>query len=242
MNILRWLAVGLGIALAGTSVAAGEAAGGATAAAADGLAKVGSKYFDEVAVQSGADFRGYTKVMLNPTQVAFAASWLKDMNANRIALLTRTTPEDADRIAGLVRAGFDDALARALNDASYEIVAAPGPEVLALGPRVVDLYVNAPASITMAVPSRVYTQEAGAATFAFEVRDSTTGALLVRVDDRRTAGDRGNFRSNFKITNPVTNDFYFGQLAGFWAQSSVRTLSEFKARSPVAAKPPARAD
>lgn len=242
MSTHRWLAVGLGMALAGAAMAAGQVGGGAAATAADGLVRVGSTFFDQVAVRPGADFRGYTKVMLDPTQVAFDRSWLKDMNANRITLLTRTTSEDADRIAGYVRAGFDDALARALKGAGYEIVAAPGADVLALAPHVVELYVNAPASKTMSVPSRVYTQEAGEAKFALEVRDSATGALLARVDDHRTAGDRGNFRSSFKVTNPVTNGFDFGRMADFWAQSSARSLAEFKARSPVAAGLPPPAD
>ncbi|MFO1323629.1 MAG: DUF3313 family protein [Burkholderiales bacterium] len=233
MNVHRWIAVGLGLALAGVTAAVAETAPAAAATGSDALVEVKSKRFDQVAVQPGADFRRYTKVMLNPTEVTFARSWIKDMNANRISLLTRTTPGDAERIARSVRTGFDDALAKALQRAGYAIVTAPGPDVLALSPRVVDLYVNAPASITMAVPSRVYTQDAGEATFAFDVQDATTGTLLARVDDRRTAGDRGNFRSSFMITNPVTNDRDFGQVLALWARDSVRTLDEFKQQSPM---------
>ena len=45
------------------------------AAKLDGLVRVKSKRLDVVYLQPGADFRSYTKVMLDPTEVAFAKNW-----------------------------------------------------------------------------------------------------------------------------------------------------------------------
>ena len=235
MKIRQWFAVAFGVSLiAGSAVVAAQAGNGAAASDADGLVKVESKYFDDVYLRPGVDFRGYTGVMLSPTQVTFARDWMKDMNSNRIALMQGTTVEDAERIAAEVRRGFDDVFAKAFKRAGYGIVAAPGPDVLGLSPRVIDLSINAPETVTLSLPSRVYTQNAGKATLALEVRDSTTGALLARVVDRRTAGDRGAFRSSFMITTPVTNRGDFGRLFGVWSQGCIESLDELKAQSPVA--------
>ena len=239
MKIRHWFAIACGAALvAGAAVAVAQ---GSSAASSDldGLVKVKSKHFDEVYLRPGADFRGYAKVMLNPAQVTFAKSWKKDMNFNRIALLQATTVEDADRIAEKVRAGLGDVFANAFKSAGYEIVAAPGADVLGLSLRVIDLYINAPETITLAPTSRVYTLDAGQGTLALEVRDATTGALLGRVVDRRTAGDRGSFRSSLMLTTPVSNRFDFARLFDVWARNWIESLEELKAQSPVATKGPA---
>ena len=93
--------------------------------------------------------------------------------------------------------------------------------------------VNAPKAVTTAPLSHVYTVDAGEATLVLEMRDSKTGALLERVVDRGTAGNRGNFRSSLRLTSPVTNRFDFGNLFDTWARSYVKGLAELKAQSPL---------
>ena len=240
MRIRGLFAIACGVALvAGAAVAAAQTGSSAASSDLDGLVKVKSKRFDDVYLRPGADFRGYTRVMFAPTQVTFARNWMKDMNSQPISLRQRTTPESAARIAEKVRTGFGDAFANAFKSAGYEIVAAPGPDVLNVSLRVIDLYINAPETVTLSEPSRVYTFDAGEATLALEVRDSTTGALLERVVDRRTSGDRGSFRSSFMITNPVSNRFNFDRLYDLWARSYIKSLEELKAQ-PVAMNVPAQ--
>jgi hypothetical protein len=168
--------------------------------------------------------------MLEPTQVTFAKNWLRDLNEHRIAVLQGTTVADAERIAGEIRSGLRDTFANTFRSAGYEIVAATGADVLGVSLRVFDLYINAPATVTQALPSRVYTHDAGEATLALEVRDSTTGALLGRIVDRRIAGNRGGPRA-IRITTTVSNQFDFESLFGLWARYSI---DELKAQSPVA--------
>src|SRR4029453_17133082 len=164
MNIRRWLAFALIAPLAG---------GNFNAAAADprpdGLVQVSSKRLDEVYLRPESDFRRYTKVMLLPWQVAFAKNWLKDMNDHRIAVLQGTSPQDAENIAQEMGAGLEKAFARAFQNSGYEIVATPAPDVLSVSVRLGDVYVNAPDSVTLALPSRVYTTAAGRATLSFEI-------------------------------------------------------------------------
>src|SRR4051794_19727407 len=49
----------------------------------DGLVKVKSKRLELVYLAPGADFRGYTKVMIDPTEVAFRKNWQRDQNNSR---------------------------------------------------------------------------------------------------------------------------------------------------------------
>lgn len=194
MRIRQWFAVACGAALiAGAANAAAQAGSGGAASDLDGLVEVKSQRFDHLYLRPGADFRGYTKVMLDPTQVTFAKTWLTDLNSrnSRIAVLQGTTAADADRIAEDVRSSLRNVFAGAFRSAGYEIVAASGGDVLELSLRLIDLSINAPQTVTQALPSRVYTHNAGQATLALEILDSTSGVLLGRVVDRRTAGNRG---------------------------------------------------
>lgn len=234
MRIRHWFVIACGAALlAGATVAAAQADTSAASSDLDGLVRVKSTRFDEVYLRPAADFRGYTRVMLNRAEVTFATNWRKDLNSQRIALLQTTTPEAADRIAGKMRRGLGDSFANAFKRAGYEIVAAPGANVLSLSLRVIDLSITAPDTITVSVPGRVYTFDAGAATLVLEVRDSTTKVLLGRVVDRRTAGDRGSFRSSLLIMTPVSNRDDFGRLFDLWARSYVQSLEGQKAQPPV---------
>jgi hypothetical protein len=101
---------------------------------------------------------------------------------------------------------------------------------------VFDLYINAPKTVTQALPSRVYTYDAGHATLALEVRDSATGTLLGRVVDYRTAGYRGGPRS-MRITTTASNQFDFESMFDVWATSCI---DELKAQSPLAVNVPAQ--
>ena len=88
------------------------------------------------------------------------------------------------KIVETARTGFDEIWAVAFKNVGYEVVNAPGEDVLEVAPRVVDLYVNALDRPTTG-PSRTYTVQSGEATLHMEVRDSRTGTLLGRVADRR---------------------------------------------------------
>jgi hypothetical protein len=215
-----------------------EARSGGVSADRDGLVQVESRRFDAIHVMPGADFRGYTKILLDPARVAFAESWMRDVNQGR-DLSRRTTSEDAEQIAEEARTGFGAIFTDALKSAGYEVVAAPGADVLRLSPQVVDLSITAPEKLTTSPRTRVYAADAGQATFVLQVRDSTTGALLARATDRRTAGDRGNFRNqgNLRLRYPssaVANRGDFGVLFASWARTSAQALAEFKSHSPVA--------
>ena len=239
MRIHHWCMVAVGAALlsGATAVATVVAHAGDVSTEREGLVQVQSKRFDAIYLLPGADFRGYTKIMLDPAGVAFADYWMRDVNQGR-DLSRRTSIKDAEQIAEEARTGIDDMFAEALKKAGYELVAAPGAGVLRLSPQVVDLYITAPEKLTRPPDSRVYTREAGKATLVLNIRDSSTGALLGHAVDKRIAGDRANFNDpgSFRLrapTSTVSNRGDFGMVFAAWARTSAISLEELKAHSPV---------
>jgi hypothetical protein len=221
MTRMKWLAAAL-IAMAAPALASDAPDSW------DGLIQVKPKRMDAAYLLPGADFRPYTKLMVDPTQVAFNKDWMRSINDQRRSLSNRVTEEDAQKILSVARENFDDIFAEAFKQAGYTIVSAPGPDVLRVSTAVVNLYVNAPDTMT-AGRSYTFTAEAGEATLIIEVRDSLTGALMGRVLDRReTRGTTG-----MQMSSSVTNRSEFRALFKQWAGITVKGLDELRTLSPV---------
>jgi hypothetical protein len=89
------------------------------------LVEVKSKKLDDVYLRPQADFRGYTKVMIDPTEVSFKKNWLRDQNRDRMALSNRVDERDARRILDEAQQGFQRLFAEAYTKEGYEVVTAP---------------------------------------------------------------------------------------------------------------------
>lgn len=192
----------------------------------DGLVEVKSKKFDAAYLAPGADFRPYTKIMVDPTQVAFRKNWMKDINDER-GVTRKVTEEDAKEILEAARTNFDDIFHEAFTKAGYTVVTTPGPDVLRVATGVVNLYLNAPDTMS-ATRTRTYTANAGEATLVIELRDALTGALLGRVLDRRETLDSG-----MQWSNRVTNTSDFRNLFKTWSSITVKGLAGLKEISPL---------
>jgi hypothetical protein len=193
----------------------------------DGLVEVKSKRLDTAFLAPGADFRAYTKLMVDPTQAAFHKDWIKNMNDRR-DLSRKVDPEQAKEILEAAKTNFADVFRDAFNKAGYTIVDTPGPDVLRVTPGVVNLYVNAP-DVMAPGRSRSYTANAGEATMLLELRDAQSNALLGRVVDRRETRDSAGMQAANRVTN--TSDFRL--LFKSWAASCVKGLEALKTASPL---------
>jgi hypothetical protein len=196
---------------------------------ADALVKIKAKGIDKAFLLPGADFSGYKKVIIAPSEVAFQKNWLRDMNNQSMSLSRRLSDKDAQKIIEAARSGFDEIWIEAFKAAGYEVVTAPGSDVLKLVPSVFDLYINAPDTMD-AGRSKSYTVEAGEAALSLDIRDSVSGALLGRAIDRRTAGtDMGRLQ----WTTSVSNRSDFGILFKSWANQATKSLGELAKASPL---------
>jgi hypothetical protein len=197
------------------------------------LVMVKSKRLDAIYLLPGADFRSYTKVMIDPAQVSFRKDWMKNENRSR-GTSRRIDESDMHSIAAAMRSGFDDIFAAAFKAKGYEVVTAPGPEVLRLSPAVVNVYVNAP--LPMSAATRTYIVQAGEATLMLEVRDVETGAVLGVAIDRRETRNSGGVQ----IAMSSVNSASFAGLFRHWANICASGLETLKAQ-PVQSPQPAKA-
>jgi hypothetical protein len=193
----------------------------------DGLVQVQSKRLDFVYLQPGADFRGYTKVILDPAEVAFQKDWRRDYNRTTRALSSKVSDGDVQDAVRQGIAGAGDIFADALTKAGYSIVDAPGPDVLRIRVGILNIRVNAPDQQS---PGRSYgfSPEAGHATLFIEARDSLTGALLGRAVDPKIVGDNMN-----SWRTSASNRADFRAQVKEWADASVRGIAELKSLSPI---------
>jgi hypothetical protein len=220
-----------------TAILPAVALAGATSALAakapaewDGLVRVKSKRLDNVYLLPGADFRAYTKVMLDTTEIAFHKDWQREYNRTKRALTSRISSQDVERVIVEGGKAATDIFAKAFASGGYPVVTAPGPDVLRIRTAVVNLYVTAPDTMS---PGRSYSfsNEAGSATLVVEAMDSVSGAALGRAVDSRLAGDYSYMMSRTSVSNRAD----FANVARAWAKDSVNGLNELKRLSPVSA-------
>lgn len=192
----------------------------------DGLVQVPSKRVKLAYLQPGADFSGYTKVLIDTPEVAFQKDWRRDYNRSHRSLSGQVSEGEVQQAVTKGITAANDIFAEAFTKGGYTLVDAPGPDVLRIHVGIVNIRVNAPDR----QQSRSYSfaPEAGSATLFVEARDSTTNALLGRAVDQRLAGD--NFNS---WRTAVSNRSDFRDLVQQWAAASARALTELKSRPPV---------
>jgi len=194
----------------------------------EGLIQIKPKRLDAAYLLPGADFRKYTKLMVDPVEVAFKKDWAEDYNRDAATLSQRLSQEDIERIANAAREEFTKVFSEAYHEAGLEIVTSPGADVLRVRPGIMDLYVTAPDNMSSG-RSRTYTQESGQALLFVELRDSTSGTLLGRGLDRRATRNTGRVQ----VSNSVTNLSDFRALFKQWADMSVKGFNDLRAISPV---------
>jgi hypothetical protein len=194
----------------------------------DGLVKVKAKKFELVYLRPGADFRGYKKVILDPTEIAFEKNWKRDYNNDQASISNQVSDKDIERMADEGRKGAAEILQKAYVAGGYPVVSEPAADVLRVRTALVDITVTAPDTDTPMMV-RSYSRDAGGATLVVEARDSMTGALLGRAVDSRTIDD-----FSMEWRNRVTNRQDFSRQIETWAKNSVKGLDELKALSPIA--------
>jgi Protein of unknown function (DUF3313) len=191
----------------------------------DGLVQVDSRQLNLVYLQPGADFRGYSKVLLEPIEIAFHKDWRRDHN--RSSSSSRVSERDVQDAVNKGVTAATDIFATAWATGGYAVVDVPGPDVLRVKTGIVHIRVSAPEQLT-AGRGASFANEAGSATLFVEARDSLTGALLGRAIDQKVAGD--NYTS---WRTRSTNREDFRELVEEWAAASVRGMAELKSQSPV---------
>lgn len=195
----------------------------------DGLVKVDSDRVQAAYLRPGADFRVYSRVIIDPPRVEFRKDWQRNINRDASTLSARLNSSDVERIRTAFAEGFEEILAAGFAKAGWDVGVADGPDVLQLTPLLLDVYVNAPD--TMAPGVTTYTVRAGEAMLALEIRDAETDQLLGRVVDRRRTTDYGG--GMLTVSNRVTNRAEFERLLKRWTDILTDGLAVLKEASPL---------
>jgi Protein of unknown function (DUF3313) len=207
VGIAVWLAAAL---CAQAALAASPSAAVHEVMSHDGLQVVKVKGIELAYARPGASLAAYNRVMLEPVEVAFSKDW----NPNRTGSSFKLSAEERDEIRKGVAQLVYDEFKRALQDkSSYQVVDAVGPDVLRVKVNIINLYVNAPDTLT-AGRTRTYTASAGEMTLVAEMFDSESGQVLARAVDRRDARRAGNL----SFANSVTNSSEARIIASSWAR------------------------
>jgi hypothetical protein len=192
----------------------------------DGLVQVPSKRASLLYLQPGADFRGYSKVLIDPTEVAFRKNWQRDYNRDTRSLSSRVSDSDVQGVITKAVAAADDIFAQAWTKGGFTVVQEAGPDVLRIRTGVMNVHVSAPDRPTPGM--KTFSEEAGSATLFVEARDSLSGALLGRAVDQQVVGD-----SMALWRTSASNRADFRAVAEQWAAAMVRGVGELKSRSPI---------
>jgi len=210
----KTIALLLSALLAGPAIAADKP----PATTPDGLELVKNSKLDLAYRMPGVDLSGYRKIMLDPVEVAFKKQWTRDFN--------RVSSNDRERIrrdlAELARRVFIEELEE---KGGYAFVESPGPDVLRVTVAIVELYINAPDTMSTG-RSRTYTVSTGQATLVAELRDSESGAVLARAADR----ERGQESATMQWTTRADNLADARKILSEWARTLREVLDESRSK------------
>ena len=196
----------------------------------EGMQKVTWKSFDEAWQAPGISFRSYTKVMIDPAEAAFRKDWQRDWNRDHLDLDNRLSDEDTQKILEEARVGVEEAFAKVAQERGYQVVTAPGPDVLRLKPSVVDLDVHAP-DLRTSSRTESFSEDAGSGRLVLEIRDSSSGALLAGGVDKRDIGDLTFFERRSSVSNRAD----FTRAFKKWAGLSFNALDALRGTPPRSA-------
>jgi hypothetical protein len=176
---------------------------------ADGLTKVQVKGIDLAYRREGVSLAPYRKLIVDPVEVAFHKNWDPRRPGSNLKMSANEIANIRNGVGKIVQEEFEKALQAGGN---WQIVKDPGPDVLRLKPKVLNLYVNAPDTKQAGV--RTFTVSSGEMTLLLELTDSETGALLARAVDRQESRDTGMWQ----VSSSVTNAAEAQQIAARWAK------------------------
>jgi hypothetical protein len=189
----------------------------------DGLYPVKGGRMDGAWARPGFNVEQYSKIMLEGTGVEFRPGGSERsvaMTASRTEYFA-LTPEQKARFEVEMGKAFRQELEQAKH---FEIVDEPGPDVLLVRGGLLDVVSYVPADPTANV--EIYVRRVGEATLVVEMRDSLSGAILLRAIDRRAAEDAAR---SFTRANRVSTNAEFRRLARTWGAIMREGLDRFMA-------------
>jgi hypothetical protein len=185
-----------------------------------GLELVNSKGVDKLYRRPDVDVSEYTKIRIGEPSVEFSKNW-NPRNYGTYGLSAAQLKKIRSDLAAMAKTTF----AKVLGEGGYQLVTEPGDGVLDVVPNIINLYVNAPDTMT-AGRSRSYTMDAGSMTLALQLSDSVTGTLLAVAYDSKRDTNWGTMQ----WSNSVSNRAAASRVLTQWAHQLKRDLDAARAK------------
>jgi hypothetical protein len=199
----------------------------------DGLHRITNSVFRDAWMKPDADFGVYTKVMLDPVGISYRRKPTHSHYSRGQSNFALTERQSAD-----FKRYFREAFTKEIDRIdSFELVEAAGPDVLRIEPAIIDLVVKVPTHTRPAM-DRVFTTSTADMTLLMELRDSPSGEILARVEERREArnpgrGSGGGSVADLYDSNAVTDTDAIRRVFRRWAEILAGRLEQMHAASPT---------
>ena len=189
----------------------------------DGLVRVHSRDVAGVYRAPGAEFGQYRKVILEPAVIAFRPGW-------RAAHMDISDRQLMQIVQDSVALFYEEFRRELVDKGPYEFAEQPGPDVLLISPRVVDLDILAPAA-SVGEPPMTYTSAPVIMEVSGDLRDGVTNELVGRIivlpeEEDRFGGHRLSLADRVRNTHEMRIGFRK------WAQMVNEALIVAKATKP----------
>lgn len=165
-------------------------------ATAEGLAKIQVKGVDLAYRREGVNMAPYSKLIVEPVEVAFHKNWDPTRPGSNLKLSKTERDNIRNGVGKIVQEEIEKALKAG---GGWQLVKDAGADVLRLKAKVLNLYVNAPDTKQAGV--RTFTVSSGEMTLLLEIYDSETGAILARAVDRQESRDTGLWQISSSVSN-----------------------------------------
>lgn len=177
---------------------------------------------DALFVKPSARAAGYTKVHLKGFEVILSRDFKmrKFSSAGRDLMDVERVVEGADALAR-------EALGRSLQDGGYDLVDAPGPDVVDADVHIVDLWLAATAE-SQRTGNEVYSASLGRMSLNVELSDSTTGESILTAFDQEVAPPPDNAH---KTSSECAA--WMIKTLGVWAESMRKGLDISNGKNPA---------
>ena len=162
----------------------------------DGLQRIDIKGIDHAYLRPGASLAPYSRILLDPVQVAFSKDWDPQATGSRM----RLSAEDREKIRADLATLFMQTFREEIEKGGYAVVDTAAPDVLRVTPELADVYINDP-DVMGPGRDRTYVMSAGRMTLLADLRDSETGAILARVSDKAEDPDDLYFELSSSVAN-----------------------------------------
>jgi hypothetical protein len=180
----------------------------------DGMKRVDRPGLNAVYLREGASLVKYKKVMLDPVEVSFDKNWDRDRTLTGSRISGSGNVDTQAIRTDLAKLAHDVTKRELERKGGFPLVEMPGDDVLRVRAQIVDLYINAPD--TMTPGSRTFVVNAGEMTLIADLYDSQTNALIGHVIDTKRGLEQGPF--DLQIANRVTNTAEADRILSMWAR------------------------